>query len=88
MKTYDLDRDPEKAFKDSNDNVIAPRFRKPLHNCHVFESEIVKLEVAVEGLPKPNVSWQFEGKSLVENENVFSENDGIFYRFVCGLIVF
>lgn len=62
---------------------VAPRFVKKLKNCQVFENGSVNLEVVVEGLPKPEVEWEFEGKPLEENDRVFTENEGNVFRFVC-----
>ena len=73
--------DLESSPKDGEDRV-APRFIKPLENCQVNESEKVKLEVVVEGLPKPSVHWEFEGKPFVENDCVYTENEGNVFRFV------
>ena len=77
----DVESTPEQTSKDGEEKV-APKFVKPLKNSQVFENEAVKLEVVVEGLPKPNVRWEFEGKPLVENDCVFTENDGNVFRFV------
>ena len=78
----DVESIPEQTARDSKDHV-APRFIKPLKNCQVFENEYVKLEVVVEGFPKPSVHWEFEGKPLVESICVFTENKGNVFRYVC-----
>lgn len=83
----DLESNQEKTSRDGKDHV-APRFIKPLKNCQVFENENVKLEVIVEGLPKPDVRWEFEGKPLVENDCVFTENEGNVFRFVCPKLLY
>ena len=81
VPVVDVESNPEQISKNYKDKV-APKFVKPLKNCQVFENEAVKLEVVVDGLPKPDVCWEFEGKPLVENDCVFRENDGNVFRFV------
>ena len=80
--TVDVESNPEQAAKDDEEKA-PPRFIKPLKNCQVNENEPVTLEAVVEGLPEPHVCWEFEGKPLVENDCVFTENEGNFFRFVC-----
>ena len=77
--TIDVDSGLEETPTDEH---VAPKFITPLKNKQVLENEKVVLEAVVDGSPKPNIRWEFEGKPLVENDCVLVENEDNMSRFV------
>ncbi|XP_034035771.1 nexilin isoform X3 [Thalassophryne amazonica] len=59
------------AYEDEDDHARsgAPWFKKPLKNQSVVDSEPVRFTVKINGEPKPEVTWWFEGEMLQDCED-------------------
>nr|XP_046248186.1 nexilin isoform X2 [Scatophagus argus] len=59
------------AYEDEEDHARsgAPWFKKPLKNQSVVDSEPVRFTVKINGEPKPEVTWWFEGEMLQDCED-------------------
>lgn len=78
LKSMDTHEDYD--FERSKEEQMSPKFIQPLKNCQVFANESVTLQVEIQGVPAPEVQWEFEGKPIVESDVLYAERDGNMLR--------